>query len=137
MKFADAICLAATLALAAGCTTVEPRSVFAPPGVFTPPVSDTVITPVWAESGPAPADFLRVYPGKALRLAIESRVQLDCTVRDDRKLDCTPIWEEYPDMGFGAAGVEVSRLFVVRADYSPDVQPGKKVILPIEFRLAE
>ena len=130
MKLSWVASVAGALTLVAGCVTD-------PPTAAEPPVSDKVLIPAWAESGPSPADFLRVYPPKALRLEIESQVHLKCTIRDDRRLDCTPIWEEYADLGFGAAAVTVSRLFVVRADYSPDAQPGSTVTVPITFVLSD
>jgi hypothetical protein len=125
------VLVTAAIGLAVSCQSApEVVQTIAPP-------SDEIIQPPWAASGPAPGDYLRVYPPKALRLGIESRVHLDCVVRDDLRLDCSPEWEEYPDLGFGAAGVEVSRLFVVRADYSSAVKPGAKVSVPVAFRLAD
>lgn len=97
--------------------------------------SDEISMPPWAESGPSPEDFFRVYPAKAREAGIESDVRLQCTIRDDRKLACKRYWEEYPDLGFDIAGLAVSTLFVVKRSDDPKLQPGKEVILPVSFRL--
>jgi len=99
--------------------------------------SDYITMPPWAESGPKPEDFFRVYPAKARAAGIESHVRLQCTIRDDRTLDCKRLWEEYTDMGFDIAGLAVSTLFVVKRTDNPNLQPGKTVILPISFQLEE
>ena len=133
MKTGGTIGLVLMLALAGCETAMQPAGPVAE--AFTP--GDEIVTPPWAERRPSPADYLQVYPPKARRLGVNSSVRLDCTVRDDRRLDCTPQWEEVPDLGFGAAGVEVSRLFVMKKTDDPELQPGKKVSLPIRFMLAE
>ena len=99
--------------------------------------SDEISIPPWAESGPRPEDYFRVYPAGARELGIESRVRLRCVIRDDRKLDCKRYWEEYPDMGFDIAALAVASLFVVKRTDDPKIQPGNEVILPISFRLEQ
>jgi hypothetical protein len=102
-----------------------------------PPPSDEISMPPWAESGPTASDYLRVYPLDARRNGLESVVYLDCTIRNDRKLDCRPQRKEDPDNGFGVAAMAVSNLFVVKRSDDPNIQPGKQVVLPIVFRLVE
>jgi hypothetical protein len=127
-----AIFLAAlAVALLAACESVPP------PFAVTPDPSDEISMPPWAESGPKAEDYFRVYPLVARRAGIESDVRLSCTIRDDRKLDCKPNWEEYPGYGFDVAALAVSNLFVVKRLDDPNIQPGKQVILPISFRLVE
>jgi hypothetical protein len=133
MRLKSGICLAVVCtSLLAGCETAPPWA--AASYVLEP---DQISTPPWAESGPSPEDYLRVYPGKARRLGVEAVVRLPCTIRDDRRLDCQPGWEEVPDLGFDAAGIEVSRLFVVKKTEDPNLQPGKQVTLPVRFVLSE
>lgn len=128
-----ALALAGAAALAA-CATSPPPLASQPKPYVSP--SDTVSLPPWAESGPGPDDYLEVYPPVARRQVVNSSVRLQCTIRDDRRLDCTPAWEEVPGLGFDKAALEVSRLFVMKKTDDPDLQPGKQVVLPIVFRLA-
>lgn len=111
------------IALLAACESAEERP------------SDYITMPPWAESGPKAADYFRVYPSRAREIGLEGDVRLRCVVRDDRKLACKRDWEQYPDMGFDIAALAVASLFVVKRSDSPNLQPGKEVILPIAFRL--
>jgi hypothetical protein len=40
-------------------------------------------------------------------------------------------------MGFGGAALKVAAFFVAKADHDPRIAPGRKVIVPITFRLEE
>ncbi len=131
--FKLALALASMVVLSA-CES-EPAALAPPP--LAPPQPDMISMPSWTESGPRADDFLRVYPARAMRLHVESIVKLPCTIRDDWRLDCRPGWEEAPDLGFNEAGIEVSRLFVVKKSNDQNLRPGDKVVLPIEFRLSE
>ena len=99
----------------------------------TPP--DTASWPPWAEKAPGREDYLRVYPAKAKQLGAESSVRLTCTIKRNRKLDCATQWEQHPGQGFGKAALKVSKLYVVKKSIEPELQPGKIVIVPMEFRL--
>ena len=113
-------------ALAAACETVEDNSLAAGP------VADTVITPPWAEAAPTSQDIMNAYPRDALNQEIEGLARLSCTVRPTRRLVCTVASETPPGYGFGAAGLEVAKLFVMRADH-PQAKPGTSVIVPVRF----
>jgi hypothetical protein len=115
---------AATIALlaCAACATAPP---------------DTASWPEWAEKAPLPGDYLRVYPRHAKELGAESSVRLLCTIRRDRRLNCETQWEQHPGEGFGAAALKVSKLYLVKKTIEPEIQPGKKVIVPVRFALED
>ncbi|HEV7690921.1 MAG TPA: hypothetical protein VGO52_08870 [Hyphomonadaceae bacterium] len=98
---------------------------------------DTVSWPAWAEKGPMFRDYMAVYPARAKRLGLESSVRLICTIDTNRRLDCTPDWEQHPGAGFGEAAVVVSKRFVLKKTGEPELQPGKIVIVPMAFRLED
>jgi hypothetical protein len=98
---------------------------------------DTTGWPDWAEKAPVQSDYLRVYPKKAKELGAASSVRLACTIKRNRRLDCVTQWEQHPGEGFGEAALKVSKLYVVKKSIEPDMQPGKIVIVPMEFRLPD
>jgi hypothetical protein len=74
-------------------------------------------TPRW-EAEPRPADYVRLYPQRALVQNVSGVAVLCCTPRADRSLDCH-IGHEWPDAhGFGAASLDASRSFrLAQASY--------------------
>ena len=121
--------MALPLAVACEAVPVEPAIAWTPPQI-----ADTVLTPAWAERAPTAQDIMRVYPMRALSEAIEGIAYLNCTVKETRALDCLEGSETPAGYGFSSAALQVSRLFVVKADY-PGVAPGKAVRLPVRFEV--
>jgi TonB family protein len=94
---------------------------------------------VWAESAPAPEDYVEAYPTQALREGIEEgHVRLACTIRTDRTLDCSVQSESPEGVGFGPAALRVVEKFVVRpVEQDPRLMVGAHVVVPILFYLHE
>ena len=124
--------MALLLAVACEAVPVEPAIAWAPPP--SPQITDTVLTPSWAERAPTAADVMKVYPMGALSEAIEGIAYLNCTVKETRALDCVEGMETPVGYGFSSAALQISRLFVVREDY-PGVTPGMAVRLPVRFKV--
>lgn len=100
------------------------------------PASAQDILPVpWAERQPTIADYRSTYPQQALRDGLEGQVRLACTLTEDRALDCAVQSETPAGAGFGDAALQLSRLYIVRADYG--LQPGARVILPVRYVLGD
>lgn len=122
--------IAISALLAGACETAPAQRV----AVWVPAQpGDVIMTPAWAERAPTAQEILRFYPGEALSQGIEGVAVLACTVLDTRALACIEAEETPPGLGFGAAAVRVSQLFVVRQDY-PGVGPGVAVHLPVRFK---
>lgn len=67
-------------------------------------------TPRW-DAEPSAADYVRLYPQRALAQNVSGVAVLCCTPRADRGLDCR-VGHEWPDaQGFGAASVQASQSF--------------------------
>ncbi len=124
-------------ALASGCLSVADDGVnHALPMGYTPTASDTIIWPGWAARGPAPSAFRRVYPEGAKAAGLQGLVHLRCTVETALTFACDVEQETPAGHGFGAAALELSREFAVKADY-PNAAPGAVVRLPIRFVLED
>lgn len=98
---------------------------------------DLANLPPWAEKAPGAGDYLRVYPQKAKELGTQSSVRLACTIKPNRTLDCITDWEQHPGQGFGEAALKVSKLYVVKKSISPQLQPGKIIIVPVRFAIED
>jgi hypothetical protein len=69
-----------------------------------------VFVPRW-EAEPQPADYVRLYPRRALNQNVSGVAILCCTPRADRGMDCR-VGREWPaDQGFGAASLEAAQSF--------------------------
>jgi len=126
------IASAALMAAAACADLYEPEPAFTPGAQE----SDSVTTPGWAERAPSAQDILRVYPASALRQEIAGLVYLDCTVEQERKLDCVVGNDLVPGYGFGEAALKVADLFVVKRDF-PGAGPGARVRVPVRFVISD
>lgn len=95
--------------------------------------SEEVAPPEWLER-PTGADFARHYPPAALKEGIGGRVQLNCIVLADGRLNCEVLNEEPQGHGFGDAALAVAQAFRM-AQTSPDGQPteGGRVRIPLRF----
>lgn len=73
---------------------------------------------------PAPEDFLGHYPDRAIGFTGEARVGLSCLVNAlGRLFECVIDEENPPDLGFGAAAHEVSKLYARQ----PTMEDGRAV----------
>ncbi len=109
-----------------------------PPAAPPPePVRPSVITnPDWSRR-PDANDFARYYPDRALRMEVNGRVSISCSVTANGRLDdCNVTSEEPSNYGFGTAALRMSRLFRMRPE-TRDGQPvsGGIVRIPIQFRI--
>ena len=95
---------------------------------------DEIIAPDWAERSPTAQQIYNAYPTEALSEGVTARVILLCTVTQTRALSCAVENEGVPGWGFGAAALNVSKLFLVKAGA---IMPGDKVRVPIRFALAD
>jgi len=92
----------------------------------------------WALEQPTSADFREVYPATALEQGLEGVVRLLCTITDAQKLDCEVLSETHPGAGFAEAALSLSHRYVVRRqEDDARLVPGRRVIVPIEFRLMD
>ncbi len=85
---------------------------------------------------PSAVDFAAAYPPLASDFDTEGRAVLDCLIVEDGRLRCLASSEDPAAAGFGAAALWLSRS--LRSDAQVDGVPtlGRKVHLPINFRLA-
>ena len=108
-----------------------------PPAPAPEPPRPSVITnPDWARK-PSGEDIARYYPDRALRMEVEGRATLSCTVSARGTLEgCAVVSEDPADQDFGAAAIRMSKLFKMRPQ-TRDGAPveGGTVRIPLSFRL--
>src|SRR5262245_6400469 len=103
-----------------------------------PSVQDvTDVQTIWWVERPGAQDFARLYPLGAIHDGVEGRVNLDCTVRPDHRLDCTIASEEPVGRGFGQATLRLAEKFRM-ADQTRQGQDtvGGRVRVPIRWNIA-
>lgn len=64
---------------------------------------------------PSAADFARVYPPRARTQHVSGRALLDCLVLRSQRLRCSVLREEPRGLGFGAAALQLARVFRIAA----------------------
>jgi len=98
-----------------------------PPG-STP----AVVHPNWLKK-PGPADLARVYPRRAK--GASGYVRLRCVIAASGRFDSCDVIEETPGgLGFGAAGLELARLFqMAPIDADGGKIAGRAIRVPIRF----
>ncbi len=127
------LCFVAASAYAQTTRRVEPR-----PEPRIPPVErpdDGRFEPEW-ERRPTGPDFARNYPSDALDRAVPARVELCCTPREDRTLDCSSGFAWPTTYPFDRAAVAISRSFrMTPKSYAAfQATPGAWLQIPITFR---
>ncbi|MEK7427348.1 MAG: energy transducer TonB [Pseudomonadota bacterium] len=116
-----------------------PRAVEPPPPAPAPPEpprAAVIQNPDWLRR-PSGEDIARYYPDRALRMGVEGRATLSCTVTTSGGLEgCGVVGESPEDQDFGAAALRMSRLFKMRP-MTRDGAPvsGGTVRIPIRFVL--
>jgi protein TonB len=122
--------------LASGCLSVADHGAAYELPLAVESSPDTIIWPAWAARGPAASEFRRVYPEGAKAAGLSGLVHLRCTVETALTFACDVEQETPAGHGFGAAALELSRAFAVKADY-PNAAPGAVVRLPMRFVLED
>lgn len=115
-----------------------PRIVEPPPPapVAAPPRPAVIQNPDWLRK-PSGEDVARYYPDRAMRMNVEGRATLDCTVTAGGGLEACTVASEAPDdQEFGAAALRMAKLFKMRP-MTRDGAPvsGGSVRIPIRFAL--
>lgn len=103
-----------------------------------------VVQPAFGQSGPPVAtaptggDMLTYYPQRAMTLGKEGRAVIKCNVTPELTLiDCAVVSETPADFGFGAAAINLSRLFRMKPrTASGEATAGAQVTIPIAFKLS-
>ena len=109
----------------------------APPAPAPEPPRPTVIqNPDWLRK-PSGEDVARFYPERALRMNVEGRATLSCTVNAAGSLEgCTLVSEIPDDQEFGGAALRMTRLFKMRPMTRDGVPvSGGTVKIPLRFQL--
>ncbi len=89
----------------------------------SPPAPAVIAAPRWI-SQPNAEQLMQAYPDRALRLGIEGRATLRCTVQTSGRVDnCTVLSETPANEGFGRAATRLSRYFRI----SPRTVDGQAV----------
>lgn len=84
---------------------------------------------------PRPEAYTAAYPALAGDISLEGRVQLDCLIGADGNLRCLVASEAPVGFGFGRAALSLSAGFRSATDIDGEPTPGRRVQLPITFRM--
>lgn len=88
----------------------------------------------WARK-PTMADFIRLYPPRALRLGLGANISMSCKVRPDGALDdCAIVDLNSADPAFGPATLALQCLFQLRAPKDEAFPEDGEVKIPIVWR---
>jgi TonB family protein len=96
--------------------------------------AEELVGPEWMEL-PSGANFAKYYPRAALQAGQEGRAVLNCLVREDGSLRCAIEQEEPEGAGFGPAALGISQSFRVAPAIDGHPTSGKRVRVPVSFRL--
>jgi hypothetical protein len=89
----------------------------------------------WARK-PTMADFMRLYPVRALRRGQGANVSMACKVRPDGALDdCAIVDLNGADPAFGPATLALEDLFQLRAPKDEPFPEGGEIGIPIVWRI--
>jgi len=112
---------------------MPPSAPVAAPATTGPP--EIIARPVWIRR-PTDAEFARLYPERALERRRNGSATLGCTVQSSGLLACSVLGEEPRGLGFGAAGLDVARLYRM-AQYDADNHAtlGRRYVLKLAFRV--
>jgi len=97
--------------------------------------AQSLVSPQWI-SRPHAHAFEQFYPEGARDSNIEGRTTLDCLVNVDGSLRCLVGFEDPIGGGFGEAALHIAQDFRVLQSTTGVPAPGKRVRVPITFRLA-
>jgi protein TonB len=101
-----------------------------------PPRPSVITSPDWLRR-PSGEDIARYYPERALRMNVDGRATLSCTVNARGTLEnCSVASEEPADQDFGQSAMRMSKLFKMRPQ-TKDGAPvdGGTVRIPIRFQI--
>ena len=82
-------------------------------------------------------DLAKYYPDRALRLNVDGKATIHCTVNSRGTLDACSVTSEEPDnQGFGDSALKLSKLFKMRPQ-TKDGAPvdGGQINIPIVFKI--
>src|SRR5262245_27991732 len=77
--------------------------------------------PQW-EQRPSARDFANTIPDSVVLDGVTGAVQLCCTPREDRRLECRVAFETPQNRSFGSASLRVARLFRLTPEFRRRVQ---------------
>jgi hypothetical protein len=97
--------------------------------------AQSLVSPRWI-ARPSAQSFERYYPLIAVDAALEGRTVLDCLVNADGSLRCLVAEETPTGAGFGDAALHIAQDFRVLRDEAGASAVGKRVRVPITFRLS-
>src|SRR6185437_5889309 len=101
-----------------------------------PPRPSVITSPDWSRK-PTGEEIARYYPERALRMNVEGRATIHCTVNARGTLDsCSVASEEPSDQDFGTAALKLSKLFKMKPQ-TKDSAPvdGGQINIPIRFQI--
>jgi hypothetical protein len=102
----------------------------APDDIASAPFSEAVLRP-------AGNDVSRFYPGRAMSLDLEGRVELHCLVIEAAPPRCAVVRETPLGLGFGEAALRIAARAGVAREHAGEPTAGRRIRSYISFQLAD